>query len=579
MEKLKKFTCLLIAAFFFSNNIYAQVFTESAKKAGINQQFDVFEGSFGGGACVFDFNNDGYEDVFITGGMNPDALYLNKGDGTFENVYDRSGLKTKLKYVTTGAVSADFNKDGWRDLYITTITTKENKEKIPRAPNLLFINNGNGTFRNATKEYGLEEISTFSTAAMVGDVNEDGYPDIYVANYFTQFQGKLSLLDDNIIANANLIAQGNLLINKEGKKFIDEYEDYGMRHKGFGFGGVFTDYDNDHDLDLVINNDFGYKNTPNLFLQNQFPDEEFKDISDTMKMNLGMNAMGTAVGDINNDGYLDYFISNIRNNKFMVSQGPGKPFIDRSQELGTKISRVHDAQGIYQPVSWGANLADFDNDGDLDLFVANGCLNPFVEPNPDYYFENDNGHFINKSVEKKLNDRGVSRGSVVFDFDNDGDLDLLVVNQKPVNKYFPDATPTLFYINDSAKGNWLKIQLTGVDADKNGIGSRVEVIIGNKKMIREIDGGSSHSSQNSTIAHFGLGNANVVDTVRIIWIGGKEQVLVHQSANQLLKITENNNTGHRKTNWFLIVLIPVILLVVFFYLKKRKNSQKLSGHF
>lgn len=256
----------------------------------------------------------------------------------------------------------------------------------------------------------------------------------------------------------------------------------------------------------------------------------------------------------------------------MVSQGPGKPFIDRSKELGTKLSRVYDEGGVYQPVSWGANLADFDNDGDLDLFVANGCLNPFVEPNPDYYFENDNGRFINKSVEKRLGDKGVSRGSVVFDFDNDGDLDLLVVNQKPVNNDFSNPSPTLFYINDSAKGNWIKVQLTGVDADKNGIGARVEVIIGNHKMIREIDGGSSHSSQNSTIAHFGLGSATMIDTLRIIWVGGKEQVLVHQNANQLLKITENNNTGHRKSNWFWIVLIPVILVIVFLYLRKRKST-------
>ncbi len=576
MEKLKSCLILFFTPLVFYSTAYSQKFTEIAKNAGIKHQFEVFEGSFGGGACVFDFNNDGFEDVFIAGGMAPDVLYLNKGDGTFENVYEHSGLKIKVKYVTTGAVSADFNKDGWRDLFITTITTKDNKEKIPRAPNLIFINNGNGTFRNATKEYGMEDYPSFSTAAMVGDVNEDGYPDIYVANYFKEFEGKLSLIDDEVIVNSNQMAKGFLLINKEGKKFVDEYTDYGMSHRGFGFGGVFTDFDNDHDLDLIINNDFGYKNVPDRLLENEYPDGEFKDVSDTMKMNLAINAMGTAVGDYNGDGLLDYYITNIRGNKFMVNQGKGKPFIDMSKQLGTRLSRVSDKGGIYQPVSWGANFADFDNDGDLDLFVANGCLNPYVEPNPDYYFENVNGHYVNKSQEKTLADRGVSRGSVVFDFDNDGDLDLLVVNQKPINNNFSDPSPTLLYRNDSAKGNWLKVQLTGIDADKNGIGSRVELFIGNKKMICEIDGGSSHSSQNSVIAHFGLGTANMVDTVKIIWVGGKEQVLVHQKANQLLKITENNNTGHHKTNWPLFVIIGVILLlalIAFLFWRKRRLAR------
>ena len=568
MEKVKRFCSILIVLPFLFFHARSQVFTEMAKQAGIQHQFQVYEGSFGGGATVFDLNNDGYEDIFIAGGIAADVLYLNKGNGTFENIYERSGLKTSIKYVTQGAVSADVNKDGWRDLFIATITTKENAGKIPRAANLLFINNGNGTFRDAKAEYGLEQYLSFSTAAMFGDVNEDGYPDIYVGNYFRAFEGKLSLIDDEAIVGSKQMANGYLLINKKGKKFEDEYIDYGMYHKGFGFGGVFTDFDNDHDLDVIVNHDFGYKNTPNRLLENRYPDEEFTDVSDTLKMNLGINAMGTAVGDYNNDGLLDYFVTNIRSNKFMVNQGKGKPFIDMSLELGTRLSRVADKGGVYQPVSWGANFADFDNDGDLDLFVANGCLNPFVEPNPDYYFENVNGRYVNKSDEKKLADRGISRGSIVFDFDNDGDLDLLVVNQQPVNYYLPDHTPTLLYRNDSVSGNWLKVQLSGIDADKNGIGARVEVTTAGLTMIREIDGGSSHSSQNSTIAHFGLGNAQIADTVKITWVGGKEQVLIRQKANRLLKITENNNTGHRNYKKYWLLLVPVVAGIVYFMRRK-----------
>ncbi len=576
MDKVNKWLLIFTGLQLICFHLRSQHFTEIAAQAGIRHQFEVYEGSFGGGATVFDCNNDGYEDVFITGGMAPDALYLNKGNGTFENIYQHSGLATKIKYITQGAVSADVNKDGWRDLFITTITTKENAGKIPRAPNLLFINRGNGTFRDATHEYGLDAYPSFSTAAMFGDVNNDGYPDLYVGNYFKEFEGKLSLIDDEVIVSSRQMAKGYLLINKNGKKFEVEYSGYGMSYTGFGFGGVFTDFDNDHDLDLIINHDFGYKNTPSKLLENQYPREKFKDVSEAYKMNLGINAMGTAVGDYNNDGLLDYYITNIRGNKFMVNQGKGKPFIDMSKVLGTRFTRVADKGGVYQPVSWGANFADFDNDGDLDLFVANGCLNPYVEPNPDYYFENVNGHYINKAEEMNMADRGVSRGSVVFDFDNDGDLDLLVVNQKPINNNFSDPSPTLLYRNDSVGGNWLKIQLTGVDADKNGIGARVEISLGNTKMIREIDGGSSHSSQNSTIAHFGLGNATHIDTVRITWVGGKEQVLLSQKANRLITIVENNNTGHRHKNYYwLLLFIPVLLALGLFMKKKKVVNGKL----
>ncbi len=554
-------------------SLYAQgSFTEVSQNAGIKLQFEVFEGTFGGGATVFDLNNDGWEDVFITGGMANDALYLNKKDGTFENIYHKSGLKTKIKYVTQGAVSADVNRDGWRDLFITTITTKGNKGNIPRAINLLFLNNGNGTFLDATKEFGLDKFMTFSTGAMFGDVNNDGYPDLYVGNYFQQYEGKLHIMNDAIIVNSRQMAKGLLLINKGGKYFEDRYSDYGLDYKGFGFGGAFTDFDKDGDLDVVVNHDFGYKAPPNRFLENKYPKDIFEDISDTMKMRLPINAMGIAVGDYNNDGWMDYYITNIRANPFMVNQGRGKPFVNKNGELGTKINMINTKEGPLLPVSWGANFADFDQDQDLDLFVANGCLNPFVMPNPNYYFENINGHFVENAEKIGLADRGIGRGSVVFDYDDDGDLDILVVNQKPTSDAFPDASPTLLFRNDLIKkGNWLKVKLIGLESDINGIGTRVEVVIGKLKMIREIDGGSSHESQNSVIAHFGLGSATKVDTINIYWLGGNKQSIFEQKANQMLFIKE----VPLPTKWFqsyywlsLIAFFLVLMMVGYFYSKQ-----------
>ena len=144
---------------------------------------------------------------------------------------------------------------------LCTINSSANKEKIARAPHLLYINNGDGTFRDALEEYGLDRFYFFSTAAMFGNVNNDGYPDIFVGNYFNEFAGNLNLINDVVIEASKQTSKCNLFINKQRKLLEDEHPYYGLTHKGFGFGGVFSEYDNDGDLDLVVNHDFGYKNT------------------------------------------------------------------------------------------------------------------------------------------------------------------------------------------------------------------------------------------------------------------------------------------------------------------------------
>lgn len=533
-------------------------FTDITRQAGIDHQFQVYEGMFGGGICVFDINNDGLEDLYITGGMNSDVLYLNQGEGRFRNIFQGSGLELTGSYVTQGVTSADVDRDGWVDLFITTITSRDSIQKIPRAINLLFLNNGDLTFRDVTAEYRLEPYYSFSTGANFGDVNADGYPDLYVGNYFQEYKGTLSEISDATIVGANQTAKGYLLINRDGKFFINAYEDYGLDHRGFGFGAVFTDYDNDNDQDILVNHDFGYKAVPSYLLQNQFPEKTFLDLSKQLNMDLKINAMGAAVGDYDNNGWLDYFVTNIRFNLFMVNQGPGEPFVDSAEELGMR----------YVTISWGANFADFDHDGDLDLFVANGDLNPNCVPMANFYFENQDGSFIEKARQMRLNDYGIGRGSIIFDLENDGDMDLLVVNQGPVKPDYPDSSVTRLYRNDLARDNYLKVALEGVKAESRGIGSRIEVVANNTKMLREVDGGgSSHLSQNSTITHFGLGNASTVDSVIVTWIGGNQQVLTNIDANKLLVIRENPE----KNNLWVAggIFLVIGLLTIFGYFKFR----------
>lgn len=555
-------TCLFLFTGNFINKSFCQAhFTDVTTPAGINHVFKVYEGFFGGGACVIDYNNDGYEDVYITSGTNDDVLYKNNGNGTFTNVFEQSGLTATKNFVTQGVAGADVNRDGFVDLFVTTITRRDKKEIIPRAINLLFINNGNGTFRDATKEYGLDQLFTFSTGASFGDFNADGWPDIYVGNYFNEYHGKLNVINDATVVGANQIAKGNLLLNEKGKKFRDVYEEYGLDYRGFGFGGVFTDYDNDGDQDLFVNHDFGFKRTPDMLLENEFPKRRFRDVAKEKGMDLMINSMATAVGDYNNDGLMDYYITNIRFNCFMVNQGVGKPFINKAKELGV----------YFYAIGWGANFADFDNDGDVDLFVSNGDLNPNCVPMANFYFENIKGKFQDHASVVGLADYGIGRGSVVLDYDNDGDLDILVVNQQPVLDY-PVPSVTKLFRNDSTSGNWIKIALKGIDAETHGIGSKIEVETGGIKMIREIDGGgSSHLSQNSVIAHFGVAKASKIDKITVYWSGGNKQVMSNVPVNQLLTITE---TPQKKENHFILYLLLAagLVTIAFIFLKRSGNK-------
>ena len=538
-------------------NLNGQIkFTDITQEAGIDHQFKVYEGMFGGGACVFDLNKDGFEDVYITSGINDDVLYLNNGDGTFQNIFEGSGLELTKRFATQGVVGADVNRDGWVDLFITTLTTTDSIKTIPRARNLFFLNNGDNTFRDATEEFGIDQMYCFSTGANFGDFNADGYPDLYVGNYFLEYDGPLTEINDATIVNASKTAHGYLLKNVKGKYFEDVYEEYGLRHRGFGFGGVFTDFDNDGDPDLLVNHDFGYKAKPNYLLRNEFPKKSFSYVEKEFDMDLRINAMGAAVGDYDNNGFMDYFITNIKFNRFMVSGGAGQVYKDMAKQLGTYIFTI----------SWGANFADFDQDGDLDLFVANGDLNPNCQPMGNYLFENKDGKFIESGRASGINDFGVGRGSVIFDIENDGDMDVLFINQEAIKDY-PVESRTKLFRNDTPGGNWLKVALQGTDSESQGIASRIELVVGNERMIREIDGGgSSHLSQNSTIAHFGLGTHTKADSLIITWSGGRITLLGEQAANQLVSIVQEAKP--RSFTAIYTILVLLLIGIVYFFFRK-----------
>ena len=173
----------------FSSLLSAQKqFTDVTDSAGINHEFVVLEGMFGGGACVIDFNQDGFEDIYVTGGTVDDQLLRNNGDGTMTNVYEGSGMEFTRHFVTQGVAGADVNRDGFVDLFVTTITSRDSARTIPRARNLLFLGQAGGTFREVTDEYGLTPLYSFSTGGSFGDFNGDGWPDLLVSGHAAQLR-------------------------------------------------------------------------------------------------------------------------------------------------------------------------------------------------------------------------------------------------------------------------------------------------------------------------------------------------------------------------------------------------------
>ena len=553
----------LLLCFSIFVKVQGQQFTDITNRSGIDHYFEVYEGMFGGGIAVLDYNNDGFEDLYITGGMQEDQLLENLQNGTFKNVLKTARLESVLRFVTQGVAAADFNRDGWMDLFVTTITTKSQKRKIPRAQNLILINQGDGTFKNNSKSFGIQRIESFSTGISVGDFNLDGYPDLYVGNYFTDYDGGLKEISDATIVNAGKTAKGYLYENKGGKRFKEVSEKYNIDHRGFSFGGIFTDFDNDNDLDLIVNNDFGYKAKPNYLLENLYPKKEFQYVGENYEMDLRINAMGGATADINADGFLDYFISNIRYNRFMIQDPEKNIFKDQAEALGTQLFTI----------SWGANFNDFDHDGDIDLFVSNGDLNPNCVPMYNFFFENVNGQFKEESTKFGLKDYGVGRGSAIFDLENDGDMDLIVVSQKPIREYGPPSI-TRLYRNDIEEGNYLQVKLKGNASTLSAHGARIQVFSDSLFINQEIDGGNtSHLSHNSTLAHFGLGKRKIIDSLKVIWPGGEITKMNQIKTNQKIFVEETQEFKKRRSNliWW---LIPISALGFYFFIRNKKKQHK-----
>jgi enediyne biosynthesis protein E4 len=438
------------------------------------------------GVAVADFNNDGLEDVFATRSLTGGMLYQNMGDGTFTNITSQAGISTSPS--AQFAVWGDVNNDGWLDLFIGARDEG----------NALYINNQNGSFTDLTAAAGVS-VGGKVKAVLFADVNKDGWLDIYIA--------RLGL--ENILYRSN----GNP--NGTGVTFTNFIYQSGAIDPGISMGAVFFDYDNDGDLDLYLTHD---NNMPNILYRNN-GNGTFNDVSIISGTNIASFGMGADVGDVNNDGWLDIYITNLGPNTLLLNNGNGS------------FSNITQLAGVGDPgMGWGCSFLDYNNDGWQDIYVANDS---YFSPFPNLLYRNNgNNTFSVVSTNTPLHSMEGGYGFSCFDFNNDGNLDIYLAN------YGGTIGNQLFKNNETNANSWLKIKTIGVESNKAGIGAKVKLEVGNRTLVDEVSGGSGWASQNSLIQHFGLGPAVVVDLVTVRWPSGIIDSFENVATNQLLEVEE-----------------------------------------
>ena len=502
--------------------VLGQDFREVSRSAGIDH-YCYDPNRICGGAAFFDYDGDGYEDLYLTGGLRPDRLYRNLGDGSFEDVTAGAGLSLLDDVNTVGVATGDIDNDGDRDLFITT---------GEHFRNFLFRNEGDGAFTDVSEAAGI--IGTdWSTAVTFGDYDADGYLDIYVANY---------ALYDGLPYDEHLTGGiSNQLYRNDGDGTFTELADsLGVENfDGLTLAVTFGDLNADSRTDLYVANDFGQIFLPNTLFENS--PQGFADVGESSGTDADINGMGIAVGDYDEDGDFDMYVTNMDRNRLYENVSPSS--------LRFEDVAVATAVSDSFSTSWGTIFFDYDNDTYLDLMVANGRVLPsydlsdpkralrLVQPQENRLYRGGPGGSLTEvSRDAGIADTTRGRGLVYADYDRDGDLDVFVA---VVSREAETADHSLLYRNEIGNRNdWLMVRLEGTESNRDAYGSIVEAYAGDRRWLRQVLGGSSYLSQNSSVVHFGLGEGSVVDSLVIRWPAGRREVLTDVTANQMIRIVE-----------------------------------------
>ena len=551
----------------------ATIFTDVARTAHVDfahyqRSSDFF--AFGAGVVVLDYDGDGHQDIYVPMayddqspcsasrcGPRSNALYRNKGDGTFTQLADEARVSDPLG-IGNGGCAADFDNDGHQDLFVTNWGYSK-----------LFHNSGDGTFTDVTRvaRVGDRDDTYRSMGCAWGDYDRDGYVDLVVVRHVSEadVSRTAGLLSSAALRALSVYRNGgdgrfsnvtHLLGDDSGPGPVREPDNPSGNVWGAGFQPGWVDFNNDGYPDLYVVNDFGEFVQPNVLWRNDGVGDDgswtFTDISSESGADAAMSGMGLAVGDYNLDGRLDMFITNIGRPVLLANNREGLSFTDTTLEAAVDIGSIEgfaclpeerqrreECSG--QRVTWGAVFFDYDNDGDEDLYVASGFLadDPALDlkKQPNVLLRNDgDGSFTDVSEISGADDPGYGRGAVYLDYNNDGCLDLYVAN---LGTSAVSAQHAKLFENRCDWGNgWLIIRTVGTASNRDGIGARITVVAREKTQIREVSAGGSNKSQSMLPAHFGLGKAKMVDSVQVRWPSGTVQTLRDVAVNQRITIVE-----------------------------------------
>jgi hypothetical protein len=541
-----------------SGRPFLSCITDVAKQAGLTQPI-IYGGTdsksyiievVGCGVAFIDYDNDGWVDLFILSGTRldsapPDAtnrLYKNNRDGTFTDVTAKAGLQRTgwASAVTVG----DYDNDGFDDIFVTYY-----------GQNVLYHNNGDGTFTDVTEHAGLRQsVVRYGSGCTWVDYDRDGRLDLFVANYLSTTLEKLPKPGENSDCTwkgvpVNCGPRGlppgfvQLFHNNGDGTFTDVSKPSGVSTASgaYPMTVVAADYDNDGWPDIYVACD----STPSWFFRNQhngtFREEGLERGVALSEDGLEQAGMGIGVGDYDLDGNLDIFKTHFADDTNVLYHNDGKGnFDDVTIRTGLGVETRY--------VGWGAGVVDLDNDGYPDLFVATGSVYPEVERRlPAYPFRTPRLVFRNLGdgrFEELIEEAGsgvsaphASRGCAFGDFDNDGDMDILVMNM--------NEPPSLLRNDVSGSHHWLKILLVGVQTNRSAIGTRLVARYGGRRQVQEVSAQSSFYSANDRRLHFGLGTESTAD-LTIRWTNGATETIPNVAADQLVTIREGSGIIRRQ---------------------------------
>jgi len=501
----------------------------------------------GSGIAFFDYDHDGWLDIYLTNGTRlgepwppgqapTSHLYKNNRDGTFTNVTEKSGLaRTGWQ---TGVCVGDYDNDGWDDLFCCFW-----------GHNILFHNNGDGTFTDVTRKAGVyDEQHRWGSGCTFLDYDRDGHLDLFVCNYIKLDPAKTGQPGDPAACQwkgipvmcgpRGLTGDTNVLFHNNGNgTFTDVSEKAGILKPGprYSITAVSSDFDNDGWPDIYVAVD----SEPSMLFRNNH-DGTFTDIAVMAGCAYSENGheqagMGIAVADYDCDGWLDIFKTNFADDTCNLYHNSGDgTFSDVTFASGVGINN--------QYVAWGCGFVDYDNDGWADLIQVNGHVYPEIGgheigqtyKNPRLVYKNmGNGQFkdVSSAMGPGITERYSSRGAAFGDYDNDGDIDALVLNLGDL--------PSLLRNDGGNQQNWIKLKLIGTKCNRTAIGARARVVVGNHSQIDEVRSGASVMSQSDLRLHFGLGKASTVDLIEVKWpTTQKVERFTAVKANQILTIRE-----------------------------------------